>query len=798
MTPERFKELLERARISAKAAMEKNAEENAVALDAMVDDKKVSSVDLSKAGIPDSSLATPEGQEAAVDVIREIISSAVDPEPKTKEYGVAKNVVLNAKQEEFNWNVQNGHDVVLIGAAGTGKTTSMRRVTADLTASGRINKLREDTKWLRSGAPGAAILSYTRKAVNNIKHAVADEFKPHTLTIHKLLEFQPVFYEIENPNQPGELKTTMKFEPTRCASKPLPADLSCLVFEESSMISVELYALLQDAMPHAHQEVFLGDINQLPPIFGAAILGFKMTELLVVELTEVYRQALESPIITLAHAILGGNPHDFSPKVERYKEFSQHFNKEVQRTRCPALDSFTRSTEAGEVKFQIWQKQLSADDGLLTATKQFTVWADQGYYNPQDDIILCPFNKAFGCDELNKGIAQHLGRKRGAIVHEVIAGFNKHYLAVGDRVLYDKEDAFITSVSHNGGYLGKRAQPASEHLDRWGSYQQPLTEAERAVALEQDAAMDIEAIENFMNSIVEEGEDRVQAASHVVTLKFAYGDEEVSLDKASDINNLIGGYAITIHKAQGSEWDKVFLLLSNTHNVMIQRELLYTAVTRAKKHLHIICETDTFYKGIKSQKIKGDTMTQKAEFFKGKLDKDGKPPASTKKNGGVVRISGQKAIKLEDIVPAEIKIRAALSLEKYWALATAKFGDIGVMPYIGYNIRSSKAVGKAYSIGKIALNPVWLACGDEAVIEDILNNTMIHEVCHLVEYRLKKKMGHGTDWKMYMLRMGAVPSRIHVEPLPPWYEEKKKILLDLLKEKGLEDQEDTVEEGEQA
>jgi ATP-dependent exoDNAse (exonuclease V) alpha subunit len=51
---------------------------------------------------------------------------------------------------------------------------------------------------------------------------------------------------------------------------------------------------------------------------------------------------------------------------------------------------------------------------------------------------------------------------------------------------------------------------------------------------------------------------------------------------------------------------------------MIQRELLYTAVTRAREELYVICEADTFVKGIESQKVKGNTLAEKAEWFKGK------------------------------------------------------------------------------------------------------------------------------------------------------------------------------------
>lgn len=53
---------------------------------------------------------------------------------------------------------------------------------------------------------------------------------------------------------------------------------------------------------------------------------------------------------------------------------------------------------------------------------------------------------------------------------------------------------------------------------------------------------------------------------------------------------------------------------------MIQRELLYTAVTRAKEELYVICEPDTFVKGVQSQRIKGNDLKSKAEYFKGKLE----------------------------------------------------------------------------------------------------------------------------------------------------------------------------------
>lgn len=658
ITSDRFKELLAKARASAVAKKEEDIEAAASTLEVSMNERGVTEVDLRGTGMEVKKKG--ELSEEASDILKDMLSSFgrnatsstvphsnnptfVDTSSDTasdnkagRVIGVAKKVTLNQKQQLFNDTVLNGEDCILIGAAGTGKTTSMRTVTRNAIDSNMFPALQSSTQHLAIGGPGAVILSFTRKAVNNIRHAVVEELKKHTLTMHKLLEFAPIFYETEDKKN-GGFRTTMKFEPTRNAVNPLPKELKFVAFEESSMIAVELYELLQAAMPHQHQEVFLGDIQQLPPIFGMAILGFKMLKLKVIELDEVYRQAKDSPIISLAWDILSGDKSKFSPKSEKYKITDPKSGKVVERIRVPSLEAMSRTVklkdengvETGEtstVKFQIWQKPLSVDHALMTAVKQFCIWEEQGYYNPERDVILCPFNKALGTLELNKGIAGYLGRKRNALVHEIIAGFNKHYLAVGDRVLFDKEDAYITSIAKNGRFLGnQQPQPPHNKMDRYGHVAlDELTDAEkllRNIALNEDDDMSLEAIESFMDSVAEGSEDRVQAASHVIEIKYAYAGEDdppVVLDSASEINNLLGGYVITGHKFQGSEEECIFLLLHQSHAVMISREMLYTMVTRAKKFLHIICEKDTFFKGVASQRIKGNTIAEKAEFFMGK------------------------------------------------------------------------------------------------------------------------------------------------------------------------------------
>ena len=198
-------------------------------------------------------------------------------------------------------------------------------------------------------------------------------------------------------------------------------------------------------------------------------------------------------------------------------------------------------------------------------------------------------------------------------MYEIIAGFMKHYLRVGDRVLYNKEDAIVTAISRNGSYAGKQYQLESSDMDYWGD-----NSTTGNISYE-DTIADVDAI---LNALTLDKEERKSASSHIVTLQLANSGEEITLDSSAEINSLLLGYAMTVHKSQGSEWRKVYLVLHNSHNTMLQRELLYTAVTRAREFLYIVCESDTFVKGVVRQKIPGNTLAEKIEYFKGKSERE--------------------------------------------------------------------------------------------------------------------------------------------------------------------------------
>lgn len=512
-----------------------------------------------------------------------------------------------------------GKDLCLIGAAGTGKTTVTQELISRVQRAAHMLPLAASTKHLKADAPGIVICGYTNKAVNNIRKKLPFLLQSHCLTIHKLLEYAPTYYEVPDPYLKGAMVNTMRFEPTRNATNPLP-HISTVIFEEASMIGTDLFDQFLDALPFPArtQFIFLGDLNQLPPVFGPSILGFKLAELRTIELKHVYRQALLSPIISIATAV---RTNEVEPKAF-VKNPVKWFDRETMQLPRDMTEKLVIDRgEHGKLTIHPWKKRVD----YLNATnmmKSFLPAAIQsGNYNPEEDMILCPFNKSFGTIELNNIIADYLAKQRGEVVHEVIARFATTYWAVGDRVMHDRHEAVITKIYPTPGYAGKPPQLASKTLNRWGRDPENKNSVVSRTADE---------IINALDAMAGDGEASKNLASHTIHIHIPDLDKDEVLNTAGAINQLIFGYALTIHKSQGSEWERVFLFLHNTHATMLSRELIYTGITRAKHELYVICEGDigtygnSLVRAAERPIIPGTKLEEKIAYFRGKAKETGR------------------------------------------------------------------------------------------------------------------------------------------------------------------------------
>ena len=295
-------------------------------------------------------------------------------------------------------------------------------------------------------------------------------------TIHRLLEVNPRF---------GGFKHD--------AETPLDCDL--LVADETSMIDVPLMQSLLRAVPDHAALLLVGDIDQLPSVGPgqvlAAIIGSGTVP--VVRLTEVFRQAAQSRIITNAHRINRGE----LPDLRRPEGDTDFYFVE------------TDAPEDGPRKLlEIVSVRIPRRFGLDPI---------------RDCQVLCPMNRGvLGARSLNLELQQALNGEPKARVEK----FGWTY-AVGDKVMQIENDYDKDVYNGDLGFV----------VD--------IREDDGVVSVDFD------------------GRDVV----------YEYGD----------LDRLALAYATTIHKSQGSEYPAVIIPITTQHYPMLQRNLLYTGVTRGRK-----------------------------------------------------------------------------------------------------------------------------------------------------------------------------------------------------------------------
>ena len=174
--------------------------------------------------------------------------------------------------------------LILTGGPGTGKTTTL---------DGILQIFEDDGLKVALAAP-------TGRAAKRMSEVTGRPAK----TIHRLLEV-----EWDKHDRP---------QFSRNARNPL--DAQAVILDELSMVDITLFSSFLDALPIGCRLIMVGDSDQLPPVGAGNVLHDMIASGIVpvVELTEVFRQSMESLIIENAHRIVKGEP----PKLDvRSKDF---------------------------------------------------------------------------------------------------------------------------------------------------------------------------------------------------------------------------------------------------------------------------------------------------------------------------------------------------------------------------------------------------------------------------------------------------------------------------------------------
>lgn len=403
-------------------------------------------------------------------------------EAKVKEVEAKTGIKLGDLQRKAVYEAVESGLVIITGGPGTGKTTTINAI---------IKLFEMQNMEILLAAP-------TGRAAKRMTETTGMEAQ----TIHRLLELNG------NPEEGG----SMHFE--RNELNPLEADV--IIIDEMSMVDIYLMYSLLKAVTVGTRLILVGDVNQLPSVGPGKVLKdiIGSEKFNVVRLSEIFRQAAESDIITNAHKINAGQSIRLDNKSKDFFMLSMNSSLQIQR----ALVS-------------------------LIAEK-LPPYVDATKYDIQ---VLTPSRKGeLGVENLNKILQQYINPpapgKREKQWGEVIFRENDKVMQIKND--YQMEWKIVTKKG--------------------------LTIKEGSGVFNGDCGI-IREINEFAGTVTVEFDEGKIVEYTGATL------EELEL-----------AYAITIHKSQGSEYPAVIIPLLNAPRPLLNRNLLYTAVTRARKCVTIV------------------------------------------------------------------------------------------------------------------------------------------------------------------------------------------------------------------
>jgi exodeoxyribonuclease V alpha subunit len=434
---------------------------------------------------------------------------------------------------------------IISGGPGTGKTSIVLAILKVLVGVG------VDPKEIALAAP-------TGKAAYRIGESIRESLPsdpddsaawkgcPVPTTVHRLLGYSP---------------TRRRFRYHR--NNPLGAQV--VVVDEGSMLDLELMSRLLDALRTDARLVILGDADQLPSVSAGAVFrdllpphGEANSALTrnCVRLTRNYRMDSEraggDAIFVLASAINAGELDLFAPGGGD-DDATLTRRDSAQQIEFVGVEWLDEEAASGAFLERWYAEQVRGDGGTGDLENRIFTAIESGFVPTE-------------CESLRR-VFENVGRSRILCVTRVLDSGSERINSLLHR-----------RVAHEMGMSSDRDQfiVGEPVMMLRNDYERALFNGDQGVVL------------------------RVRQPGHEAARMavFPRGDNFVAFRVDALKEHLELCYAMTVHKAQGSEFDSVAVIMPDKHIPILTREILYTAVSRARRSVTIIGSKDVIHAGI--------------------------------------------------------------------------------------------------------------------------------------------------------------------------------------------------------
>ncbi|MGB0334503.1 MAG: AAA family ATPase [Opitutales bacterium] len=324
---------------------------------------------------------------------------------------------------------------------------------------------------------------------------------------------------------------------------PLPCDF--LILDETSMLDTRLAANLFQAIPSGAHLLLVGDADQLPSVGAGNVLGDLMAAppATVTRLDTIFRQGKESGIVTTAHGILHGETHPgrtFRSLKDLEAELDFTFIEAEEPEQCVQAIKYLAREYLPKTHQIDPIKDLQIMSPMHRGSGGITL------LNTELQEALNPKSKAesrLRSDPDYTPAAQtHFREKTRKPLPVEIEYGNNHY-RIGDKVIQTRNNYDKNVFNGDTGII-------------------------RGIAADRS------------------------------TIRIEF-DELVEYSKG-ELSEIQHAYAISIHKSQGSEYPVVVVPLLKQHFLLLQRNLVYTGITRARQKVYIVGSLDAYAMAIKN------------------------------------------------------------------------------------------------------------------------------------------------------------------------------------------------------